>query len=561
MDEINVSIERVDDLPLLGMLVRTMGVAEVVDECMPTHGNWKGLSPGQIVAGWLLYLMSESDHRLYSVEPWAAERIETLSHVLGVQVGPKDFTDDRLGALLTKLGDDECWEKIEDALNRRHLQVFSLPTEVVRLDTTAVSVYHEVEGHTLIAYGHSKDHRPDLPQLKVMVGALDPLAMPLVTEPVAGNESDDPLYIPAIERVRAGVTQRGLVYVGDNKMEKKATRGHLVAGGDYYLLPLSQKRGNKALLQEYVQKALADEGALQVWEKQGEEWVWRGREWEREQRYVGDEIEVTWCERVLVVQSRRLYEKQRRGLEQRLARAQAKIERLTPPPKQGQRQFRELAPLKERVERILKEHRVEGFLEVTYHEEVQEMSGKRSKKRYRVQVTRREEVLEETYPTLGWRLYVTNVPQERLSMAQAIRLYRGGVPTIEHLFSRLKGRPLGLRPLFLRLEERIKGLVRLLSLALRGLTLLEYQVREALAEEGEALAGLYPGNPKRATSRPTAERLLEAFKGIHLTRLILPQGHVCVISPLSPLQMRILELLRYSPSIYTDLTQQEPVPI
>jgi transposase len=42
--------------------------------------------------------------------------------------------------------------------------------------------------------GHSKDHRPDLPQVKVIQAVLDPLAMPLVTDVVAGGRADDPLY-------------------------------------------------------------------------------------------------------------------------------------------------------------------------------------------------------------------------------------------------------------------------------------------------------------------------------------------------------------------------------
>jgi hypothetical protein len=37
-----------------------------------------------------------------------------------------------------------------------------------------------------------------------------------------------------------------------------------------------------------------------------------------------------------------------------------------------------------------------------------------------------------------------------------------------------------------------------------------------LAAEGTKLAGLYAGNPKRETDRPTAERLLEAFEDITL---------------------------------------------
>ncbi len=153
---------------------------------------------------------------------------------------------------------------IEDALNQHHLQAFALPRETMRLDSTTAAVYHEVEGHTLIGYGHSKNHRPDLAQIKTFVAALDPLALPVVTQPLAGNLSDDPLYVPAIDRVRESLGSGEWLYVGDTKMEKVATRAHIVKGGEYYLLPLSRKHHQGELLEQYVPEALADEGSLEI---------------------------------------------------------------------------------------------------------------------------------------------------------------------------------------------------------------------------------------------------------------------------------------------------------
>ena len=91
----------------------------------------------------------------------------------------------------------------------------------------------------MFQFGHSKDHRPDLAQAKVMLATLDPLGMPLVAQVVSGEKADDPLYIPAIDQVRSGVGRRGLLYVGDSKLMALATRAHLVVGGDYYLGPLA----------------------------------------------------------------------------------------------------------------------------------------------------------------------------------------------------------------------------------------------------------------------------------------------------------------------------------
>jgi hypothetical protein len=132
----------------------------------------------------------------------------------------------------------------------------------VRLDSTSVSLYHDPEGSQLIRRGHSKDHRPDLAQLKVMLATLDPLGAPLVTQVVAGNRADDGLYLPAVDEARAVLGQTGLLYIGDSKMEALNTRAHIVAGGDYYLTPLSVKGSHAELLAELVQSALAGEPDL-----------------------------------------------------------------------------------------------------------------------------------------------------------------------------------------------------------------------------------------------------------------------------------------------------------
>jgi hypothetical protein len=86
------------------------------------------------------------------------------------------------------------------------------------------------------------------------------------------------------------------------------------------------------------------------------------------------------------------------------------------------------------------------------------------------------------------------------------------------------------------------------------LTLLEFVVRRQLAPSAQGLTGLAAGNPKRATVRPSAEQLLSTFKEITLTILengLQRQRH---LTPLSTVQQRILDLLGFSPTLYTHLT-------
>jgi hypothetical protein len=102
-------------------------------------------------------------------------------------------------------------------------------------------------------------------------------------------------------------------------------------------------------------------------------------------------------------------------------------------------------------------------------------------------------------------------------------------------------------PIYFQNQDRIVGLMFLLTLALRVFTLIEFVVRLALETSKQKLAGLYDGNPKRTTERPSAEQLLKAFDNI--TLYFLPDNSIFVTT-LSALHRQILSLLKVPESIY-----------
>jgi transposase len=418
-----------------------------------------------------------------------------------------------------------------------------------------------------------------LAQLKVMMATLDPLGMPAATLVVAGHRADDGLYIPAICCARPVVGQGGRLYIGDTKMAALATRAFVQAGGDYYLTPLARTGKVPEVLLELlqpvwqkkqpVQRAYAPNteglGAAEAKPKV----LALGYESTREQKAEVDGQTVIWQERVLTVYSSTLARQARQGLVKRLERAEEAMLALTPSPGRGRRQWDNLEALQKTVQAILTKHRVQELLEVHYHEQVEQRTirkyGDRPARteegvRYVIAVKRKQKAIHAARLLLGWRLYVTNAPAEELSLTEAVWAYRGA-PYIERDFRRLKGRPLGIRPLYVRREDHAKGMVRLLSLALRALTLVEHVVRQRLQDTGETLSGLYAGNPKRQTARPTTERLLRAFQGITLTIVHLPNQAIRHVTPLSELQQRILSLLGLSTSAYENLALPvHPIP-
>ena len=571
-ETLTVSSERVDDIPLLLAQLEHMGVLTLLDEHFPTHGNWQGLSLGWVAVIWLTHIISEGDHRLSHVQTWADQRLETLSRSTGKEVRDLDFSDDRLGDVLRALSDDGSWEEFESTLNRRLMRVYDLDPQRVRLDSTTASGYWSVTSDGMFQFGHSKDRRPDLPQVKIMLSTLDPLGMPVATEVLPGQRADDPLYIPAINRVRAGLKRKGLLYIGDTKpalspvegMGSLQTRAIAHAGGDFYLCPLSEIQLPQEELESYLSAVWTGEQELTD--------IYREREdgegeriaecYERVETLtaVVEGEAVTWEERRLVVRSLKQAQRMQEGLGARLVKAQAAVVALNKRGR-GRKRFTDLKSLSQAAEAILKRHQVQGLLRLSYEEKLSQRPVRRYRKRPEyvrvegevgVSAAIDEGAVQEAIQRMGWHVYATNAPSTKLSPTQAVLAYRSQY-IIDRGMSRLKGHPLSLTPMYLQRDDHATGLIRLLSIALRMLTLLEFVVRRRLAAEGDELAGLYAGNPKRATSRPTAEKLLEAFEDITLTSIEEPHQTRRHLAPLSKLQLSILELLGFSPNIYTRL--------
>ena len=235
--ELVIITERVDDVALLiGQMVK-MGLPEVLDRHIPRHWKQRGLSWGWTAVLWLAHILTEGDHRKVSVEAYIKGMKHTLSRLTAQAIEPLDFSDDRLGHLLKHLSKSRYWHGIEQDLNERSIEVHALPQNVIRCDATTVSGDHEVTAGGLLQFGHSKDD-PTRPQIKVMMGSLDPLGMPLSTDVLSGERADDGLYIPLIDRIRAGLSKSGLLFVGDCKMSALDTRGHIVRHQHVYLSPL-----------------------------------------------------------------------------------------------------------------------------------------------------------------------------------------------------------------------------------------------------------------------------------------------------------------------------------
>jgi transposase len=571
---LSLSHERVDDIPLLLGFMQQLNFPVLLEQHLGSHHLHRGLSNGWLATVWVAFLLSQANHRKVSVQDWARNRPHTLETLIGQRLRPVEFSDDRLSIILRRLHDAD-WTALEADLWQATCEVYEISYQCVRLDSTTSFGYHTITPDGLMQRGHSKDHRPDLPQLKLMAAVAQPTSHLLACDIVPGQSADDPLYLPLIRRVRRQLRRHGLLYAGDSKMSALATRAELVAEKDYYLMPLPRTGDNAGEIEAWIDEAILGKQPLQKLthlDEEGKSVVF-ARAYERERTQssqVGDR-KVTWTERVQVIRSLELANRQARQLEERLCEAAGALRTLTPPVGRGHKQYREEEALRAAVAAILKQHRVEGLLTVPWEREEQQQTRYRgsgrggpgrptyttTKVRYVItEVRRNEAAIEQRKARQGWRVQATNLPASRWSLRQAVLLYNGGW-SVERDFHLLKDQPLGIQPLFVREEEQIVGLTRLLTIALRVLTLSELQVRSGLAEAEEALSGLYEGQPTRTTEYPTAGRCLKAISRMEITATRVETGQEVQwhVTSLPPLLKRIMKLLHLSPTLYTRLAK------
>jgi len=559
-----IQTEQLDDVPILLAQMERMGIATLLDSHFPTHGNWSGLSLGQVAMVWLAHILSEGDHCLDHVRDWVRGKLTTLQCLVSPDLNELDFTDDRLALMLSRISAQESWTALQASLNERLIRVYELETLCVRHDSTTSSSFRlpDEEEEGLFQRGHSKDHRPDLPQVKIMLAALDPLGLPVATTVLPGNRADDPLYIPSVRQAQATLNQKGLLPVGDCKMAALSTRAFIAQNGDHDLCPLSEKQLSPEQLQEYLQPVLSGALPLQpIFRQDAEgETTLIAEGFSREHSCTAQEGQpFSWSERHLVLRSERHARSAEQALRKRLQEAQKALLSLNQHGR-GKRRPRNLQTLEETVADILRRFQVASWLQVQIRQSRTTQTLRRYQDRpsrvrehwdFTLEITVREAQVQQAIRLLGWKVYATSAPAAQLSLEQAVLAYRDEY-RVELDFKRLKGR-LSLSPMYLQRDDRVRGLTHLLSLGLSVLTLTEFVLRRELQAQQEILTGLYPGQRTKRTDRPTTERMLRAFRGLYLTILHQPQGPLLHVTALSELQLKILRFLNLPATTYSRL--------
>jgi transposase len=378
--------------------------------------------------------------------------------------------------------------------------------------------------------------------------------VPVHVRVASGNTTDDTTHRDTWELLHELVGSSRFLYVADCKLATSENLRHIARRHGEFLSVLPGTRREDAA---FRQRLLAQSDSL-TWR-----WLY---DVENDQRKVVDRYFV--CEQEsLTKEGWRLWwyrseGKQERDAAARAAQMQRAVTellalqaRLVSP----RTRFRQRAKVQEAVDAIFVKHPVQAWLDVTIHrcqETLYRQTGPGRPGPNTKYVQRRK-----TYFELTWKLNEEALAQEqrcdgvfplvtnasRLDALEALRAYKRQ-PTIEKRFSQLKT-DFAVAPIWLKEVSRVQALLGLYFFVLLTQSLLERELRQAMARAGLESLPLYPEG--RACRHPTARRVLDVFEPIQRHVVRWPDGSEQVsVTELTPLQRQIVTLLGLDPDRY-----------
>jgi len=258
---------------------------------------------------------------------------------------------------------------------------------------------------------------------------------------------------------------------------------------------------------------------------------------------------LAWNERRILVYSPEYGQSLIKSFNNRLDEARVAIEKLVKVKSRGK--IKSLKDLHSRVDVLVKKYKVQGCFHTHCIEKIEKRQIRKYKDRsprmvedssFTVQIKTNGEFITKQQKRFGWQIYAANVPETLVNTHDLVRCYRDEY-RIEHLFDYMINKTVELLPIYIKKPNRVKAMIRLLTIALRFAMMIQYQVREQLKKNQEQIKGIYPGNKNRATPNPTTPMLLRAFRGIAIASIQVEQQYIIEMTSLNATQQKILELI------------------
>jgi transposase len=550
-------------LPIINRLLKRMRLEEFLERHLPPEDKRTKVDTPRVVL-LLLRNLLVSREPVYGVAEWARNFGPELFDLWPEEL---DFlNDDRVG---------RCTERVFQALTTSLImdvvthvvREFDIDLQELHNDSTTVSFfgnYSDAEeeqtsdGQTVpaITWGHSKARRPDLKQLLYILTVSDDGGVPVYFQTASGNVVDDQTHQATWRVLKQLVGRPDFVYVADCKLATTQNMNAIAAQGGRFItvLPATRKEDTQ------FRQRLREQPETIRWEE-----VYRLTDDDDDS--LRDLFSVCLDEQVSKEGFRLLWfhslgkaAADAATRARQLQRATRELADLRLRLRGPRTRFRQRAKVVAAVDEILDTYNVRDFLHanVTERQEEKYQQADRGRPHEATKYTRRLQTrFDVNWSTDGRQLdravagdgvfpLITNLTD--WSAGDVLRAYKRQ-PIIEKRFSQLKT-DFAVAPVYLKNVRRIVGLLTIYFFALMVQTLLERELRRAMADQGRESLPLYPEG--RSCKRPTTRRVLDVFEPLarHTISTSESEDIECFTTELAPLHRTLLKLLGVPASDY-----------
>jgi transposase len=547
-------------LPILNHFLRRMRLEDFLRAALPAEDRRIKLSPVKALLVLLRNLLI-SREPIYGVGEWAARHVPNL---LGLAAEKEIglLNDDCVGRALDRLFLADV-PSLVLGVATHVVKEFGVSLDELHNDSTTVTFCGAYANATAdqralgrptlaIAFGHNKDHRPDLKQLLFILTVTADGGVPLHFRAASGNVSDDQTHRDTWDLLCQLTGRRDFLYVADCKLASSENMAYLHQRQGRFVTILPRTRGEDAAFRAQVAKGQVTWRS--VWIKTDEEGV-------AIDHYSASDPPATTSEgyRLIWYHSLRKAEQDAVARSGRIERALKQLAALKEKLNSPRTRYRQEAKVAAAVTQVLETCGAEEWIvtevqpqtEETFHQDHRGRPGKDT--RYVKTVATRFDLsyrIDDARVALDARSdgcfpLVTNVADfSELELLQAYKRQ----PVIEKRFSQLKT-DFEVAPVYLKAVHRIQALLCVYFFVLLLEALLERQLRQAMqSAEIEALP-MYPEG--RACRWPTARRVIDLFESVQRHTLQHRRQPVEVlVTELNRLQRKILKLIGLSSTDY-----------
>ena len=545
--------ERLGPLPLINHFIQRAGLQDALDRYVPSDARC--VVPHSRALGVLLRSIIVEREPIYRQQ----ETVQAFaSGMFGIAAEEmQHLGDDRLGRALDRLFDADRAALLTEVVVTVG-QRFNLKFDEFHNDSTSISFcgnYRAASGRRIrgrtapaITYGFSKDHRPDLKQLLLILTMCADGNVPVAFRCTDGNASDSRTHIETWNALRAVAGRADFLYVADSKLCSRENMDYIHRAGGRFVTVLPRTRLEDQEFRKWIQTHTPDWEC--VWDRPNP----RSGDGPRDRWYVyrapllsAEVWSIVWVWSTLLT----LHQEARRRRD--IAAAIEELNELRQRLAGGKTRLRGAAEIDLQIKTLLDKHHVNRYLKVsrTVREEHVYKQTRRgrpgpdtayrkiTKRRFDVEWVIDEQAIAYDHNSDGVYPLITN--DRGLSPAQVLEAHKGQ-PMIEKRFEQIKTVH-EIAPVFLKNEGRIEALFTLYFLALLVQALIERELRIAMKREKIAQLPLYP--EQRLCAKPTTEQILGLFSFAQRHELIQDGNTVQVFDvQFTDLQRQLLMLLR-----------------